>query len=452
MRKGAQARSVFASAVDARVGGDLSLPRADFSEAYKFYVVGVIWLVLLFRVVDLQIVAVLLESIRAEFRVSDTQLGLLSGTAFALFYATLGLPIAWLADRYNRRTIIAACLALWSGMTALCGTASSFPALFLSRVGVGVGEAGGVPPSYSLISDYFPASRRSTILAVLNCATPMGVFAGFIIGGYINVRLGWRATLVILGAAGLIVALIVRLTLREPVRGGSDGRAAAPPPALWQTVRELWRVRSYRHLVLATSIATLGSVGSGIWLPSFFIRLHHMAPLEVSTWLAFIYGGGGLVGALLGGRIADRLARRSGDRRWQAWACAIGTAGVVPFSFFVFLWSNPITALLVHIGTTVMLHSWLGPAYASVQSLVPANRRAMAAAINMLVVNLLALGLGPLLVGAASDWFQVRFGADSLRYSILTLLTVSFTWATLHFLLAARRLDQDLESAANFPA
>ncbi len=414
---------------------------------YRYYVVGVIWLVMLLRFVDLQIVSVLLEAIRAEFHVSDTRLGLLGGTAFALFYATLGMPVAWLADRCSRRNIIFVCLGIWSAMTALCGAAGRFLWLFLARVGVGFGEAGGIPPSYSLISDYFAASRRSTILAILSSAVPVGVFAGFLIGGYLNVTVGWRATLAIIGLFGIGVALLVRLTVREPERGAADGARLLAPPRVAETVRDLWNLRSYRHLVLGSAVFTLGANGSGTWIASFFIRVHHLAPLEVTTWLAFVYGGGGLVGAILGGAAADRIAKRTGDRRWQAWLPAICVAAIQPFLFFVYLTPHPRAALLAQLGTTMLMHSWMGPIYATVQNLVSANRRAFAAGLNLLVVNVLALGFGPFIVGALSDLFGTQLGASSLRYSILGLTAVAYTWAGVHFLLAGRTLRRDLPAA-----
>jgi len=233
--------------------------RFEISNAYRSYVIAVIWLVMLLRFVDLQIIAVLLESIRAEFRVSDTQLGLLSGFAFALFYGTLGIPIAWLADRYNRRNIIAAAVGLWSAMTAVCGLAQSFLALLLARVGVGVGEAGGAPPSYSLISDYVRPEKRGTVFALLNSSVPVGLFIGFLVGGWVNEYHGWRAAFMVVGLPGIAVALLVRFTLREPPRGHSEQRTAGAPSPLSETLRYLWSVRAYRHLVLATSIFTLGA-------------------------------------------------------------------------------------------------------------------------------------------------------------------------------------------------
>ena len=417
------------------------------SRGYLNYVVAVLWVVMLLRFVDLQIVAVLLESIRREFEVSDTLLGLMTGSAFAIFYGTLGVPIAWLADRYNRRNIIVAAVGLWSAMTALCGLAGSFTSLFIARMGVGVGEAGGQPPAYSLVSDYVPPEKRSSVFAILNSAVPFGVFCGFIIGGWVNQHYGWRAAFMVVGLPGVLIALLIWLTVREPPRGLSDNRTDVAPVPLGESLGYLWRTRSYRHLVLATTIFTLGAIGSGIWIPSFFVRVHGMASAEVAVWLAFIYGGGGVLGAMLGGYFADRLGARDNDKRWYAWLSAIAAAAILPFSFFVYLWPDPVTALLVHIGTTILMHSWMGPAYGTVQSVAGLPRRAMAAAVNGFAVNLLALGLGPLIVGAASDYFNARFGENSLRYSILTVVVVCYSWAALHFFLASRTLRQDLAAA-----
>jgi predicted MFS family arabinose efflux permease len=438
----AQTGNSGASVIEARAANAFRVSRG-----YLNYVIAVLWVVMLLRFVDLQIVAVLLESIRREFEVSDTLLGFMTGSAFAIFYGTLGIPIAWLADRYNRRNIIAAALGLWSAMTAACGLAGSFATLFLARMGVGVGEAGGQPPAYSLVSDYVPPERRSSVFAILNSAVPFGVFCGFIIGGWVNLHYGWRAAFMVVGLPGVLLALLIWLTVREPPRGFADKRTRVEALPLGETLAYLWRTPSYRHLVLATTIFTLGAIGSGIWIPSFFVRVHGMANAEVAVWLAFIYGGGGVLGAMLGGFLAERLVARYGDQRWYAWLSAVASAAILPFSFFVYLWPDPVTALSVHIGTTILMHSWMGPAYGTVQSLAGVSRRAMATAINGLAVNLVALGLGPLLVGAASDYFNPRFGENSLRYSILAVVVICYSWAALHFLLASHTLRQDLAAA-----
>jgi predicted MFS family arabinose efflux permease len=404
--------------------------------------------VALLRFVDLQVIAVLLEPIKAEFELSDTQLGLLTGIAFAIFYATLGIPIAWLADRYNRRNIIAVAMGLWSLMTVLCGLATGFVSLFLSRIGVGVGEAGGLAPSASLVSDYFKPERRARVFALLASAVPLGVFVGFLLGGWVAEFYGWRAAFIVAGAPGILVAFVLWLTLREPPRGFSDNRGSAQPaPAFRETLRYLAGLKSYRQIVLGTAIVTLGAIGSGIWIPSFFIRTHGMGIAEIGTWLAFIYGGGGAIGTISGGFLAERLSEQTGDQRWYAWVCAIATVCLLPFAFFVYLWPHPVPALLVHIGTTILMHMFMGPVGGTVQNLAGPGRRAMAAAINLLMTNLIALGLGPLLVGAASDYFTPIYGTDALRYSILTVVVVAFSWASLHFYLASRTLRQDLATA-----
>jgi len=419
------------------------------SNRYRNYVIGLLWLVLLCRFVDLQIIAVLLESIKLEFHFSDTELGLLSGIAFALFYATLGIPIAWMADRYNRRNIIALAVGLWSLMSALCGTATGFLSLFLARIGVGVGEAGGIPPAYSLISDYVERAKRGTVFAILNTSIPIGVFTGFMVGGWVSQLFGWRAAFIVVGLPGVVLALVIRFTLREPPRGHSEQQShvSMEPSALKDTLAYLWSLKSYRHIVLATSIMTLGAYGSGIWIPSFFIRVHGMSPAEIGTWLAFVYGIGGGIGTTLGGMISDRGARKSGDARWYMWVPAFAGLGIMPFSFFVYLWPNPIQALLVQVCTAILMHMFLGPAYGTVQSLAGVKRRAMAAAINLFLINLIALGMGPLLIGMASDFFNARFGDNALRYAILTLVVVAYNWAAVHFFLATRTLRADLATA-----
>jgi predicted MFS family arabinose efflux permease len=417
-------------------------------DAYQAYLVTILWLVMLLRFVDLQIISVLLESIKKEFVVSDTQLGLLSGLGFAIFYAALGIPIAWLADRSNRRNIIAVSLGLWSAMSALCGAAGSFATLFLARVGVGVGEAGGTAPTYALVADCFHPRRRATIFAVLNSATPAGVFVGFMIGGYMNAHYGWRAAFMTVGLPGLFVALLVWLTIREPPRGMLEHRSAAVvPEPIRASIRYLTRVPAYRHLVMGSTIFTLGAMGSGIWIASYFMRVHHMAGGTVATWLAFIFGGGGVLGSIVGGLVTDRLAGTTGDKRWYAWFPAACTAAVLPFSFFVYLWPNPIQALIAQIAVAILMHAWMGPVYGIVQGLAGVRRRAVAAAVNQLAINLIAYGFGALFVGLASDYLRPWYGEASLGYAILLVVVLAYTLAATHFFLAARTIRRDLQIA-----
>lgn len=424
------------------------------SVRYRYYVVAVIWLVLLLRFVDFQVLAVLMESIRSEFHFSDTQLGLLGGIAFSLFYGVLGLPIAWLADRANRRNIIAAAVGLWSLMTVLCGMAGGFVSLFLARIGVGVGEAGGQAPAAALVSDYVPERQRSTVFALLNTSVPLGVFCGFLVGGWVNDLLGWRYAFYIVGAPGIVVAAVVWLTVREVPRGFADGARTAGevPPGFRDTLDYLRRRRSYWHLVAATVLVTLAAYGSGLWFPSFFMRIHGMSASEIGTWAAFVYGIGGVSGSLLGGVLADRLAQKSGDRRWLVWLPALATVSILPFALFVFLWPNPVQALLVHVATTTLMHMYMGPAYGTVQTLAGPRRRALAAAINYFFINLVALGLGPLLIGMISDLLGDAYGGDALRYAIIGVMVTGYGWAALHFFWAGKCLREDLSRATSAPA
>ena len=418
------------------------------SAGYRRYVLVLLLAVYVFNFVDRQILSVLLQSIKAEFSFSDTQLGLLGGIAFALFYSLVGLPIAALADRINRRNLIATALALWSAMTAACGSATGFASLFLCRIGVGVGEAGGLPPSYSLISDYFPPERRATALAVFGMGIPLGVLTGFLLGGWINEYYGWRAAFRVVGIPGVVLALLLFATLREPLRGRYDPPPAVKDaPSILATTRHLWARRAVRHLCAAGALYGLAMWGAGMWQPAFFMRVHGMSSAQVGTWLALVFGLSGASGALLGGTLGDRLYRRSGDVRWYAWISAGGVLVSVPFVFLVYLWPTPIPALLFLIVPTIFGHMYLGPATALLLGMAGPRRRAVASALYALVLNLVSMGIGPLLVGLSSDYLQPRYGAQALRYSILTLVVVATSWAAIHFLCAARTLRADVQAA-----
>ena len=425
-----------------------SVPAFRFSEVYRRYILGLLLAVYIFNFLDRQILAVLLQSIKLEFSFTDTQLGLLGGLAFAVFYSVLGIPIAWLADRFNRRNIIAVALCLWSAMTAVCGLTTGFTSLFLARVGVGVGEAGGLPPSYSLISDYYPPQRRGTAMAVMGMGIPLGVLTGFLVGGWVNEFFGWRTAFMVVGTPGVLLALLLRFTLREPPRGQyDDARTQDQAPTLLATFRFLWKRPSCHHLCLAAALYGLSGWGAGIWQPSFFMRTHGMNSAEAGTWLAFVFGLSGATGAFLGGVIGDHVYRRTGDPRWYMWISGTGILVAIPFVFMVYLWPTPVPALLFLIVPTVLGHMYLGPVMAMLLGIAGARRRALASALYGFIINLVSMGLGPLSVGMLSDYLQPDYGADSLRYAILTVVIIATFWAAVHFLLAARHLRADLAQA-----
>jgi MFS family permease len=431
------------------VGTDL-IPAAstEVSSRYRGYVLGVLLLVMTFSWVDRQIFAIVLESIKKEFSFSDTQLGLLGGVAFGLFYATVAIPVAWLADRSNRRNIIAIALALWSAMTALCGLASGFVQLFLARMFVGVGEAGGSAPSQSLLSDYFPPERRGLAMGILFTHMPIGYFVALHIGGQLNESFGWRSTFIALGIPGVLVALLVFLTVRELSRGNSERiRPRESAPSMVDCLRYFLSRPALRHLPIGGAINAIGMGAAGVWLPAYFIRVHGMTSAEAGASLGLIMGGVGLVGTLTGGFLADHLARRFDDVRWYAWVPAGALALSVPFAALTYTWPTASGALLFYIAPTLLTNMMLGPIVATTQNLAGVRRRAMIAACYGFFVNLISMALGPLAIGMASDYFNARYGNDSLRYALLFLVCGTCAWSAVHFLLAGKTIRMDMELA-----
>jgi MFS family permease len=255
-----------------------------FSPAYLRYALGLLTVVYVINFVDRQILSILLQSIKLDLGLSDLQLGLLSGTAFGLFYATLGIPIARLADVFSRKVVMAVCLVIWSGMTALCGTAAGFGLLLAYRVGVGVGEAGGSPPAHSLISDFFPPERRATALGIFSLGVPLGILVGFLAGGWLDETLGWRKAFVVVGLPGLALAAVVALTLKEPLRGHSEGlESDRPAPSADEVIRFLWSSHSFRHVAFGSALYAFVGYSIVTWAPSFLIRSHGMTTGEIGT-------------------------------------------------------------------------------------------------------------------------------------------------------------------------
>ena len=418
------------------------------ADGYRYYVVGLLMTVGVCSWVDRQIFSVLLQSIKLEFSFTDTQLGLLGGVAFGLFYASVGLPVAWLADRFNRRNIIAISLTLWSVMTALCAAATGFWSLFFARMGVGIGEAGGSPPAQSIVSDYFPPERRAFALGVLFMFIPLGFVTTFLVGGWVNEFFGWRTAFLVLGLPGVALAVILRLSLREPPRGHSENRTqVGPPPTLLATLRYFLSRPSLRHFPLGGAIHGVGAWAAGVWTLPYFMRVHGMSSGEVGTWFAIIFGIAGSAGTFLGGHIADRIVRRTGDARWYAWFSSAVLLCSMPFQFFVYLWPTPTPALLMLFIPMFIMHMFLGPVTGTIQNLGGVRRRAMAAAFYLFLANLIAMTCGPLIVGVVSDHFQAQYGDDALRYGILIPVVVTSVWAAMHFFLAARTLREDLAAA-----
>jgi len=416
------------------------------SPGYRAYVLFVLLVVYTFSFIDRQIIAILSPLIIADLGVSDTQMGLLKGFAFALFYTALGLPVARLADRANRVNIVTVSLALWSGFTALSGAASSFLWLALARFGVGVGEAGCTPPSHSLISDYFPKHQRSTALAIFSMGIPLGIMFAFLAGGYLATTLGWRWTFVAVGAPGLLLAVLVKLTVREPERGGVDARPAlAPQTPFLEGVRALWALPSYRNLTIASAVASLSAFALATWVVDFYVRVHEIGFLQITVPLGFIIGGGMAAGTFFGGGLGDRMGAR--DARWYMLIPAIGFALAFPAMIAgLYAGSSLISFGILAVGY-ILSGLYAGPTFASIQNLAPVRLRAFAVAFFLLVVNIGGMGSGPLVAGVLSDLLFDAYGpAKGLRLALAISLT-GFPVAAGFYFLASRTLKRDLEAA-----
>ena len=399
-------------------------------------------LVYAFNFVDRQILVILQEPIKNEMGLSDAQLGLLSGFSFALVYITAGIPIAYWADRSNRRNIIAAALTVWSGMTALSGLAQNYTQLLLARIGVGIGEAGGSPPAHSMISDYYPPERRATAMAIYSTGVHLGVLLGFVIGGVISQMFGWRIAFFSVGIPGIILAIIFLFTVREPRRGHWEAASSkAHKPTFAETIKVLSSFRSFWYIALGTGITAFAGYGNGNFAPSFLIRNHGFTVGEVGILLAIFGGGGGMLGTFLGGYLADRLG--VGDRRWYLWLPAIAGLLSVPLAFPYLLLDNTTVVIGLLFLVTITLNTYMGPSLAVSHALVPPAMRAMTSAILFFVLNMIGLGLGPLTVGLLSDLYLPHFGENSLRYAMLTVGMMT-TPAIGLFFLAAKRLPADL--------
>ncbi|NNC71336.1 MAG: MFS transporter [Sphingomonadaceae bacterium] len=386
-----------------------------------------------FSYMDRYILSILLEDIKADLLLSDTQLGILSGIAFALFYATLGVPVAWLADRWNRRNIISIALAIWSAMTALCGLAGNFGQLLAARIGVGIGEAGSSPPSHSMIADLYPPSQRASALAIYTLGVTVGAGAGTILGGTITYYFDWRTAFLAVGLPGILLAVIVRLFAVEPPRGLSDAAhvASDDSPSIWAGFSSIWSNAAARHLVLGVTITSLIGYGLTFWGAPYYIRSFGFDTRQIALVLAPILMVAGVAGTIGGGRLADWCAKRWG---LHAQSLMIATLKTIAFPFYLglYLLTDASWALGAYFIALVLQSCYLGPTFALLQGLAPLKMRAVWAAITLLVINLIGLGFGPTAIGMLSDAFRPVFGEESLRYALLCGASLT-PWAIFHY-------------------
>ncbi len=409
----------------------------------RAYVLFILVVVYTFNFIDRQIVGILAVPIKADLGLTDSQLGLMGGLAFALFYTGLGIPVAMLADRFSRTWIMTAALVIWSGMTAASGLATNFWQLFAARLGVGVGEAGGVAPAYSLISDFFPPNQRARAMSVYSFGIPIGSAIGIVFGGIIASMIDWRWAFFIVGIAGIIIAPIFRMTIKEPPRGQFDRqREAVKAPGLKLIFSILMTKPSFWLLSLGASFSSMMGYGVFFWLPSFFVRSYNLTLLNASLFYGAVLLIGGLVGIWVGGWLGDRFGQN--QRSQYARIPAIAFLCTVPFYIIAILSPTLTLAFFVLLVPTALGLAWLGPVISAIQHLVRPDMRAVASAIFLFINNLIGIGLGTYAIGALSDMLTAQYGDESLRYSILAGTGFYIIAAGL-FLLASRWLEQDWE-------
>ena len=424
-------------------------PEGEVSAAYANYVLGVLFVVYVFNFMDRQVLSIVLEQIKAEIELSDTYMGFLAGFAFSLMYTFAGIPIARYADRASRRNVVTIGLLVWTSFTALTGMVSSFAQLFATRVGVGIGEAAGSPPSHSMISDYFPPHRRATALSVYGMGVYIGIACAMIFGGYIASNFGWRSVYVTIGLAGIPLALLVYLTVKELPRGYSDREAgasnevAAQPP-LREALIGILSIRSLMLIIAGTAVQSLAGYGLMVWGAPFMMRVHGMSQVDVGLALGLIFGIAGCAGVLTGGWLSDKLGTR--NQSWYMRLPAIQAALGLPFLAGFLLADDATVALACFAPFYFIANMYIGPMFAMTQSLVPPSMRATASAINLFIVNLIGLGLGPFLMGFLNDALAAQYGDESIRYSLLSVGAVGAT-AFIFFWKASATLPDDLAAA-----
>ena len=399
-----------------------------------------------FNFIDRQILAILLPAIKLEFGVDDWVLGFLAGPAFAILYVTLGIPIAVVADRWNRRNLIAISLAIWSAMTFLSGMAANIIQLALARIGVGVGEAGFSPPAHSMIADMYPPEHRSLAMGIFTLGISLGIMIAYLGGGWMSTNFGWRQAFFIVGLPGLILALVFRLFVKEPSRGMSEGRLDSGQHfRVLEVVRVLWDRKSFVHMSLGAGLSSFSSYAVLSFFPSFLERSHGMNIQQIGVYLGLIIGTSTAIGFVGGGYIADRVSEMG--RRYSIWIMSAAMLLGWLFVFPLYLATDPHTVLVLFFVPSVLNNMYLPTIFAQTQSLVEVRMRSVASSLLLFVINVLGLGFGPLIAGWLSDGLAVTVGADSLRYSLMVIAAITGPWVAFHFFVAGRHIESDLARA-----
>ena len=410
----------------------------------KRYVLAVLTIIYVFNLIDRQILSILQQPIKEELGLTDTQLGLLTGFAFATFYVVAGVPIARLADHKSRRNIVALAVGTWSLMTALCGLAQNYIQLFAARVGVGIGEAGCSPPAHSMISDMYPAERRGSALSIYNSGIYLGVLFGFLLGGWLNQIIGWRFTLMAVGIPGILLAILVRATVREPVRGASERNSTHNEnlPPFKSVLAFLWAKKSVRYIAIGSGLSAFCAYSVMNWMAPYIIRIYGMSTAELGLWLALSIGVFGGVGTVGSGFLADNLGTR--DKRWYMWLPAFAMLLSAPFYVATFNMTGAYSTLIILCIPICLSNVFASPSICMIHGVAEQKMRATGSALYFLVANFVGLGLGPLFIGIASDSLAEFYGNESLRYAMLYVIPPVSLIAGLFFLRGSKYLREEL--------
>ncbi|EAW32505.1 major facilitator superfamily transporter [marine gamma proteobacterium HTCC2143] len=421
--------------------------KAYQKKSYRYYALAVLTLIYVFNFVDRQIIVILSEYIIEDLDLTLTQYGMLSGIAFAAIYCVFGIPIARIADKGKRRNVIAVSVTVWSLFTALCGSAQNFWQLFAARFGVGIGEAGGSPPAHSMVSDIFPVSERATALSIYSLGVYGGILVGYVGGAYLVQWFDWRVAFVVVGLPGVLLAILLRLTVLEPPRGFSEARSDTEETSFKEVLALLWSRKAFRHLSFACALHAFVTYGVGNFMVIFLSRVHDMPTIDIGKYYGLVAGIGGLAGTLAGGWLSDTMANKTNNKNWYIWIPFISTLAAIPFALITFLvMDNGMSATLSWLIPVFFGGFYLAPCIAMTHGMVGLRMRALSSAVLFFVLNLIGLGLGPILTGWAADMLEPKYATDAIRYALSLTIMVN-VWCAFHYYLCTRTLKHSLDNA-----
>lgn len=410
----------------------------------RIYLLTLLTLLFTLNLADRSILAITMEPIKVEFGLSDTEAGFLAGMAFSLLHIFVSIPMGAIADRVNRRNLVAVLCTMWSALTIVCGACQSYLQLVFARIMVGATEAGGPPACLSMISDTFPKEQRGRAIAVFYLSIPVSLFLVYMVGAWVTEHYGWRYAFFVAGVPGFLVAILVYLTVKDPIRGQSDQSTHTSNPSFPAAMHFIGSQPAIRHLFIGLTITTIVKTGEGAFIASFLIRIHDFSINEAGQILGLMLAAVGVIGIAGGGLLADKLGNR--DERWRCWVSAISVGLGAPFLTLMLL-TDSTTIIALSVGVWAILSNlWVAPTYSLIQGLVGVRMRSTVGAIQFLLAGAVSYSIGPLLVGILSDSFD-SFGVEAIRYALL-IVSMTLLWAAPHFALAAKTVQEDMMRAS----